>query len=123
MDATQKFADALQRLEQDRSLDELLELFAEDAELHRPETGTVLHGREGARSFWQSYLEQFEAISSTFSRVHEAGELGELEWTSEGRLAGGEAVTYTGCSLLVLSSDGQVNRFATYYDTAPFVTG
>lgn len=123
MTATQQFADALQRLEQDRDLDAFLERFCEDAELHRAATGKVLRGAEGARDFWQTYLEQFEAITSTFSRVHEAAELGELEWTGEGQLPGGRAITYTGCSLLVLSPEGQVRRFATYYDTEPFAVG
>lgn len=120
MSATQQFADALQRLEKERDLEEFLELFAEEVELHRTETGTVERGLEGARRYWQIYLDQFETIASTFGRVHEDGELGELEWTGEGRLASGTAVSYTGCSLLVLGAEGKVRRFATYYDTAAF---
>ena len=73
------------------------------------------------RAFWQQYLDQFATIRSEFSRVAEAGPLGELEWTSKGSLGssqGGSDIEYQGVSLLEFGDDGQVTRFATYYDTA-----
>ena len=45
----QTFADALQRAESSGELDDLVALFAEGAELRRPEQGTAEQGREGAR--------------------------------------------------------------------------
>ena len=117
----QTFADALQRLESGGDLDDFTALFAEGAELRRPEQDTAEHGRDGARRFWQTYLDQFEGIASSFSRVVDAGPLGELEWTSEGSLRTGRPITYAGCSLLEHDDDGLVVRFATYYDTAAFV--
>ena len=49
------------------------------------------------------------------------GDLGVLEWTSTGTLTTGREVSYAGVSLLEFSGD-LVQRFATYYDTAAFVS-
>ena len=122
MSRAQQFADALQQLEQDRDLDAFLERFADDVRLFRPEAGGQESGVEGARRFWQAYLDQFGQIRSTFFRVVEAGDLGELEWTSRGTLGSGTDVEYEGVSLLEFAEDGRVRRFATYYDTAAFTT-
>lgn len=118
--SAQQFADALQRLEQDRDLDAFLERFAADVQLVRPEPGGSEDGPEGARRFWQAYLDQFSSIVSSFDRVVDAGALGELEWVSEGTLGTGRPITYAGVSLLEHDGDGLVRRFATYYDTAAF---
>ncbi len=121
MSRAQTFADALQRLESDRDLDAFLERFADGVRLVRPEPGNDEEGLEGARRFWQTYLDQFEEVSSDFSRVVEAAALGELEWVSTGKLRTGRPVSYAGVSLLEHDDDGKVVRFATYYDTAAFV--
>ena len=120
MSAAQTFADALQELERTGDLDAFLEVFADDVQLLRPEPGNGEQGREGARRFWQLYLDQFQRIASEFSRVVDADRLGELEWISKGRLAAGRDIDYAGCSLLEHDDDGKVVRFATYYDTAAF---
>ncbi len=115
------FAQALQTFEQDRDLDAFARLFAPDTQLLRPEQRTGEQGGDGVRTFWQQYLDQFAEIRSEFSRVAEAGPLGELEWTSRGSLGssqGGTKVEYDGVSLLEFDDQGRVQRFATYYDTA-----
>jgi ketosteroid isomerase-like protein len=112
------FAEALQTFEQDRDLDAFARVFAPDAELLRPEQRAGEQGEDGVRTFWQQYLDQFASIRSEFSRVVEAGPLGELEWTSKGSLGGGTEVEYEGVSLLEFDDQGRVSRFATYYDTA-----
>jgi ketosteroid isomerase-like protein len=122
MSRAQQFADALQQLEQDRDLDAFLERFADDVRLFRPEAGGQESGVEGARRFWQAYLDQFEEIGSTFDRVVDADALGELEWVGAGRLRSGRPVSYAGVSLLEHDDAGKVVRFATYYDTAAFTT-
>ena len=120
MSRAQSFADALQRLEQDGDLDAFVDVFSDEVELVRPEPGGRESGREGARRFWQAYLDQFSEIRSSFSRVVDAERLGELEWTSEGTLGTGRPIAYAGVSLLEHDADGKVARFATYYDTAAF---
>ena len=112
------FAEALQTFEQDRDLDAFARVFAPDAELLRPEQRAGEQGEDGVRAFWQQYLDQFASIRSEFSRVVEAGQLGELEWTSKGSFGGGTEVEYEGVSLLEFDDQGRVSRFATYYDTA-----
>ncbi len=121
MSRAREFADALQRLEQDGDLDAFVSRFAEDVVLLRPEPGGQVSGPDGARRFWQAYLDQFESIGSTFGRLVDANPYAELEWVSEGRLRTGRGITYAGVSLLEHDDDGKVVRFATYYDTVPFV--
>jgi hypothetical protein len=116
---TEQFADALHELESGGDLDAFVAVFADDVELYRPETQQRLRGTAGARSFWQQYLATFDEIGSDFSRVVD-GEVGVLEWTSTGRLAGGAPITYAGVSLLDFDDAGKVTRFATYFDTQAF---
>ncbi|GAB2578169.1 nuclear transport factor 2 family protein [Microlunatus antarcticus] len=116
---TDEFATALTALEGGGGLDTFLTVFADDVELHRPETQQELDGIDGARSFWRQYLGMFDEIRSDFSRVVD-GPVGVLEWTSTGRLASGAPITYAGVSLLDFDDAGKVTRFATYFDTQAF---
>lgn len=118
----QAFADALQRFESDHDLDAFAAVFADGATLLRPEQGGSGGGTEDVRAFWQAYTDQFGEVSSQFHRVVEAGDLGELEWTSKGTLGSGPEVEYAGVSLLEFGSDGRVSRFATYCDTEALAT-
>ena len=119
----ERFAQALQQFEQDADVDSFVEaVFSDDAELHRPEhRDQTERGPEGAKQFWRQYRAQFDRVASTFSRVTEGGDLGVLEWTSEGSLATGRPVRYEGVSVLDFDSSGKVTRFATWYDTAAFI--
>ena len=116
---TEAFATALHDLESGGDVDAFVSVFADDVELHRPETQQQLDGIEGARAFWKQYLGMFGEISSDFSRVVD-GPVGVLEWTSTGTLASGAPITYTGVSLLDFDDAGKVSRFATYFDTQAF---
>ncbi len=122
MSRAEQFADALNRLERGRDLDAFLDQFADGVLLVRPEPGSHETGVDGARRFWQAYLDQFERIDSTFGRLVDAEALSELEWVGDGRLASGRSVRYAGVSLLEHDSAGKVTRFATYYDTVAFMT-
>ena len=120
----QRFAEALQRYEQDGDVEQFVgDVFADDVELLRPEQEQVQHGRDGARSFWQQYRGQFQKVHSEFDRVVEGGDLGVLEWRSDGERATGGGISYRGVSLLDFDGEGRVRRFATYFDTAAFVPG
>jgi len=121
MTSVQQFADALQQLERTRELEPFLDQFTDDVELLRPEPGSAQQGREGARRYWQAYLDQFEEISSEFGRLEQDGRLAELEWVGRGRSRTGRQISYAGVSLLALDEDGRVRRFTTYYDTAAFL--
>ena len=117
----ESFADALQALESDQDVDTFVgEQFAADVELLRPETDQRVSGQSGATDFWRQYLAQFSEIHSTFSRITATGDLGVLEWTSTGQLAGGGSIEYRGVSVLDFDDTDHVRRFSTYYDTKPF---
>lgn len=115
---TQAFADALKQLEQG-SPDQLLGMFADGAELLRPESEHAPQA-SGPEEFWEQYSSQFTDISTEFTRTVEEGDEGVLEWHSEGTLATGRPISYAGVSLLTFDGE-RVSRFATYYDTAAFV--
>ena len=120
VDRAQAFADRLVALERDRDLESFVtDLFARDVELARPETGRELTGLDGARTFWQEYVERFDRVASTFARVHD-GDIGVLEWTSTAQLPNGTEITYSGVSLLDFDDRDLVRRFSTYYDTRVF---
>ncbi|UMG92124.1 nuclear transport factor 2 family protein [Nocardioides sp. TF02-7] len=99
----------------------LLGLFADDAELLRPEVAARGSSTSDPAAYWQAYLDQFDEISTDFDTVREAPRAAWLEWHSTGRLSTGRDVSYSGVSLLDLDDDGRVTRFATYYDTAAFL--
>ena len=120
MTVTEQFAEALTALETTRDLEPFLAQFSDAAELARPEAGGREQGADGARRYWQAYLDQFQHVRSEFSRVEESGHLGELEWVSTGMLASGRDISYAGVSLLAVE-DGRVRRFVSYYDTAAFL--
>ena len=117
-DRVQAFADALNSLESDGDVDGFVDkVFSSDVELLRPETEQQVSGRSGAVEFWSQYLAQFDEIRSTFSRVVDSGELGVLEWSSTGRLAGAGTVEYRGISVLDFDDAGRVRRLCAYFDT------
>ncbi len=116
---TEQFAAALNQFEDDRDLDAFVKIFADQAELHRPETGQEVDGDSGARQFWQEYRAMFGDIHSDFSRITDAG-VGVLEWTSTGTLSNGSPIEYAGVSILDFAEDGSVTRFTTYFDTQAF---
>jgi ketosteroid isomerase-like protein len=116
----ERFMDVLQDTERTGKVDELIDLFADDAEATSLARSEPLSGRSGVRQFWEEYLDAFQEIRSEFVNVFEADEGAVLEWVSRGRLANGEPVSYRGVS--VLETDGrQVLRFRTYYDSAVFL--
>jgi hypothetical protein len=116
----QRFADALTSFESSGEADDLLAQFGDGAELSRPEADLGDAGSDAA-GFWEAYRAQFGEVTTTFSAVEEAGDLGVLEWSSTGTLSTGRAIDYRGVSLLHFGEDDTVSRFATYYDTAAFL--
>jgi ketosteroid isomerase-like protein len=114
----QTFADALQRTEETRDPEHLVRLFADGAELRN--LAITEQGLEGARRFWQTYLEQFDRVRSEFSHLIEQDGQAALVWTSDGALKGGHPIRYRGTSILEVEGD-KVRRFETIYDSAAFV--
>ena len=117
----QKFSDALKQLDSSGEPSDLLALFAEGAELRRPELDGTQGPTTDPAQFWKAYRDQFSEISTDFSVLREAEDIAVLEWTSKATLTAGRDLTYAGVSLLTFGEDDLVTRFSTYYDTAAFV--
>ena len=117
-DMAQKFMDTLQEIENSKDVTPLVQMFAEDAELRRLSQETMT-GKDGAREFWEEYLEMFETIHSDFNHVIEGDTGILLEWKSSGKLANGKALEYRGVSIFEADGD-KVTNFRTYYDSAVF---
>lgn len=115
----ERFAAALQESEARKDPGPVAGLFGDDAEL-----SNLAHeerGADGARRFWQEYLDAFGTIRSEFSAIKQADGWALLEWTSEGTLPAGKPVKYRGVSILEVDGE-RVSKFRTYYDTAALVT-
>jgi ketosteroid isomerase-like protein len=117
----QTFAKAVQQAETEKKPDTLVKLFADDASIEAPVREQGEHGTAGAHAFWKQYLDLFQSIRSNFTRIHTAGDTGVLEWESTGNLKSGWPITYKGVSIVEFAG-GKVKRFATYYDSAAFLT-
>lgn len=116
----EKFIQMLQQVEEEKDVEPLVSIFSENAELSNLATPSPLHGKDGARQFWQKYLSVFYQIHSQFTNVVESNGSAVLEWISEGTLTSGEPLKYQGVSIIE-TQNGQVQRFRTYYDSAAFL--
>ena len=109
------FIEALECLEKNSDFEKMTNLFRDDAHLTRN-----LFSPEDAETFWKHYLEPFVTIRSKFISVIENKTEVGLEWRSEGKLKSGKSICYGGSSYLCFDGD-KIRRFATYFDSAPFV--
>lgn len=114
------FIQALQQTEQTGDAGQLVEMFADDAEVSNLSLPEPLRGRAGARQFWQGYLHQFDHIRSEFRDVSEADGKAVLEWRAKGALRGAPPIFYRGVTLLDIEGE-RVRRFRSYYDSAAFL--
>jgi ketosteroid isomerase-like protein len=123
----QRFIHALNHLEDQgaAALDELLDLFADDARLRNPmlqREQRELQGREDIAGFWREYRESFADIHSDFSEVTANEHAAGLFWHSHGTDKTGKPIDYDGVTLLRLDDRGRIADFQGYYDTRELVT-
>ena len=112
----EKFIEALGRLEAERDLEAIVNLFADDCEVGNVVSPEKFRGRDGAREFWGAkYRDTFGEVRSTFRNVFAAGDRAALEWTTEGTANDGTPIRYDGVSILE-TSGGLVTRFCAYFD-------
>ena len=109
------FVEALRRLEEDRDVEGMVRIHAEDCEVGNVSVSETFRGHEGLREFWTEYRKTFGEMKSTFRNVFATEEGAALEWTTEGT-SNGEDVTYDGASILEIEG-GKDCRFMTYFDT------
>ena len=119
---TERFTDALHRIDADRDTGPMLELTADDAQLMKLDEHHAASGTDGARSFWEDYRNVFGDLATTFTHTVVGDDIAALEWTSTGTLRSGKPFEYKGVTLIE-GDDEKVSGVRTYYDSAAFVQG
>jgi len=120
-EVTNEFMRALREAEETRDPAPLVRLYADDAtseNLALP----PMQGRDGAREFWEKYLNFFQDVRSEFTAQTDDEHTGVMEWVTRGHLNDGRPIEYRGVSVIDVEN-GAVKRFRTYYDSAAFVQG
>lgn len=109
---TEKFIDALTKLESGEDVDTIASLFADGCEVGNVTLSKTLHGTDGAREFWTHYKSTLGDVRSVFKNKIVSGNASALEWTTEG---GENHVSYEGVS--ILETDGEkITRFFAYFN-------
>lgn len=119
---TEQFVEALDRLERQSELDEIVALFADGCSVGNTVTDREFAGPDGAREFWREYRALFSEIRSAYRNRVVGDEAATLEWRSTGTAAQGEDFDYEGVSVLEVR-DGAINRFWAYFDPAQLPLG
>ncbi|HEY9854905.1 MAG TPA: nuclear transport factor 2 family protein [Stenomitos sp.] len=114
---TERFMQALERLEREHKVGDLVALYAPDARVGNMLDPDSLEGPEGARGFWNLYRRTFGEIHSTFEHVLETERGAALEWVSEGTTPHGLPLRYRGVMLLEVAGD-RIKRSCAYFDSA-----
>ena len=117
---TERFADALHRIDSDRDTGPMVELTADDAELMKLDGNHRATGREGAKTFWEDYRNVFGDLETTFTHTVVGEDIAALEWTSTGTLRSGKPFEYNGVTV-IQGNDEKVSGVRTYYDSAAFL--
>ena len=114
-EVAETFRDALWRLEEDRDVEPLVEVHAEDCGVGNIAVPRTFGGHDGLREFWTSYRATFDDMKSEFRNVF-ADDSGHaaLEWTMRGT-SNGKSVEYGSASILEIEG-GKVKRFMAYFD-------
>jgi ketosteroid isomerase-like protein len=111
---SEKFIEALRELEQNRDVEKIVALFADDAEVNNVVTIENSHDLD-ARDFWQKYRDNFGEVQSEFKNKIYGDNSSALEWTTTGTGADGGDVSYEGVSILETDGD-RITRFFAYFN-------
>ncbi len=114
-EVAERFKEALWKLEEDRDVEALVEIHAEDCSVGNVAVPETFNGHDGLREFWTNYRNTFDEMKSEFRNVFadDAGHAA-LEWTTKAT-EDGDDVSYGGVSILEIE-DGKVKRFMAYFD-------
>ena len=111
----EKFVEALKKLESEKDLDTITQLFSDSCEI-----GNVVIASDKAESpgeFWKMYRESFDQVSSSFKNKIIKDNIAALEWTTKGSTSDGSNFEYEGVSILEIEDD-KITRFFAYFDPA-----
>ncbi len=114
-EVAERFKEALWKLEEDRDVEALAEIHAEDCSVGNVAVPKTFEGHDGLREFWTNYRNTFDEMKSEFRSVFadDAGHAA-LEWTTNAT-EDGKNVSYGGVSILEIEGD-KVKRFMAYFD-------
>jgi limonene-1,2-epoxide hydrolase len=111
-----RFIEALGRLEAERDLEPIVQLFAPECEVGNVVSPEKFRGLEGAREFWGAkYRDTFGEVRSAFRNVFATESGAVLEWTTEGTANDGTPINYDGVSILEIDGE-RITRFRAYFD-------
>ena len=82
-ETAEKFIEALRELEQNRDVEKIAALFADDAEVNNVVTIDNSHDLS-PREFWQKYRDNFGEVKSEFKNKIYGENTAALEWTTTG---------------------------------------
>ena len=111
----ERFAEALHKLEENRDLEAIVNMHADNCEVGNIISPEKFHGRDGARQFWTTYRDTFGEVHSEFRNIFGAEGCAALEWTTTGTSTNGSPFGYDGVSILEIEGE-QVTRFRAYFD-------
>ncbi|GEM_PF-2230834 len=124
----EQFIDRLLRFEKEggSTLDDLVQLFADDAEIETPAVDLAAPPRAGVcelRHFWQVYRDVLGRARSRFFRVTASEDAAGLFWTTGAVGPDGRTVEYDGATLLVFDDAGRIARLRAYFDVGDLSHG
>ena len=97
VNTAKNFIDALGKLESERDLETIVNLFSEDCEVGNVVTDD---GDISPREFWTNYRNSFDEVRSTFRNEIITDKTAALEWTTRGTAGNGNKFEYEGVSIL-----------------------
>lgn len=111
----EKFVAALHKLEESRETDEIVSLYADNAEIANVVAPVKFEGQDGARNFWTKYRETFGEMRSEFRNQIYGEQSAALEWTTRGNANHEHEIVYSGVTILEIEND-KITRSCAYFN-------
>ena len=111
----ERFIEALRSLERERNVEPLVALYTPEAAVGNVLAPDGFQGTDGARQFWTEYRGTFGDAESEFRNVIVGNGCAGLEWMTSGTGLNGEALQYSGVTILETSGE-RVSRSCAYFD-------
>lgn len=111
---TERFINALEKLETDGDLETIAGLFDANCEIGNVTLSETFRGPDAARKFWTNYHETLGRVRSKFRNKIVNDKTTALEWRTEGS-ANDHEINYEGVSILETNGE-KITRFFAYFD-------
>lgn len=114
-ETAEKFVAALRKLEDTHEPEEIVGLYADNAEIANVVAPGKFSGQSGARDFWTKYRETFGEVHSEFRNKIYGEKSAALEWTTAGSSNNNNEIRYSGVTILEIEND-QITRSCAYFN-------